>query len=57
MQKLPDSTITIDRIAKAAEAFKSTVEGTPSEKKRTVVGTDLDSLLKMASLFAESTMT
>ena len=52
MQKLPDSIITIDQISKAVEAFRSTVV-TPQEKKRTTAGTNIDSILKMTSLFAK----
>jgi hypothetical protein len=58
MQTLPESKNTIAQIAEAAEAFSSkVVESVMLVKGDAKVATDIDSLLKMASLFAESTMT
>jgi len=55
MQKLPESKNTIAQIEKAAEAFSyKVVEDVISEAK---AATTIDSILKMASLFAELTMT
>jgi hypothetical protein len=57
MQTLPGTKNTITRIAEAAETFRATVENVQLEKKFAKSSTDIDSILKMASLFAESTMT
>lgn len=56
MQTVPENKITIAKIADAVEAFRSAAsdaaQGTTSKKKEV----DLDSLLRMANLFSESTM-
>lgn len=57
MLTLPETKNTIAKISEAAEAFRATVENVQLEKKCAKPPTDIDSLLKMASLFAESTMT
>ena len=57
MPKLPESKNTIAQIAKATETFSKVIEGVTLEKVDAKAETDIDSLLKMARLFAESTMT
>ena len=57
MQTRPETKNTITRIANAAEAFRATVENVKLDEKCAKLPTDIDSLLKMANLFAESTMT
>jgi hypothetical protein len=57
MQTLPETKTTIAKIAEAVDAFSGIVENVRLDKKCAKPPTDIDSLLKMASLFAESTMT
>jgi len=57
MQTLPESKNTIAQIAEAADTFSKVVEGVTLEKVDAKAATDIDSLLKLARLFVESTMT
>ena len=56
MSKLPETKNTIAKISEAAETFSKVIEGTQEEVEAKALS-DIDSLLKMASLFAESAMT
>jgi hypothetical protein len=57
MQTLPESKNTIAQIAEAAESFHSKASEDVTLGKDVKASVDIDSLLKMASLFAKLTMT